>query len=68
MGADPNNSKPVKNLLKEKEVEIKVLKKKIKIPEGHHIQTPKLVSLQIGKDEVYRDMLKFKERVTQTKN
>lgn len=57
----PNNPKLVKNLLKEKEIEIQILKKNLKIPEGHDVQTPELVSLQTKRDEFCRDMLKFKE-------
>lgn len=51
MGADPNNLEPVKKLFKEKDIEIERLKKKPKIPEGHHIQTPEVVALQIERDE-----------------
>lgn len=46
LGVDPNNPQPVKNLIKEKENEIHILKKKLKILETRQIQTPKLVALQ----------------------
>jgi hypothetical protein len=62
LGVDPNNLEPIKNPLKEKYIEIYILKKKLKIPVGHHIQTPKLISVQTKRDEFYRDMLKYKEK------
>lgn len=41
------------------------MKKKIKIPQGHHIQSPELISIQTERDDVHRDMLKYKEQVVQ---
>ena len=55
-------------MLKEKDTEIQILKKKLKILERHHIQTPKLISVQTERDEFNRDMLKYKEQVTQYQN
>ena len=68
MGAKPNNILLVKNVLKEKEIEIQILKKKLKIPEGHHVQTPELVSIQTERDGFYRDVVKFKEQVIEFQN
>ena len=65
LSADPNNPNLVKNMLKEKDIEIQILKKKLKIPKGHHIQSPELLFMQAKRDEFYKDMLKYKERVTQ---
>ena len=33
LGVDPNNPLPIKNLMKEKDTDIQILKKKLKIPE-----------------------------------
>lgn len=68
LGVDPNNPELVKNLLKEKDIEIKILNKNLKIIEGHHIQTLKLVCMQTKRDEFYKDVLNYKEKGTQYQN
>lgn len=62
-GDDPNSQEHVKNLLKDKENEIQILKKKLKILATQHIQTLELMSLQDEKDTIYREMLQYKEQV-----
>ena len=57
----------MKELIKEKDNEIQTLKKKLKIPNTQHVQTPKLVTLQEERDKIYKEMLMYKEQVAQLK-
>ena len=59
LGVDPANAKPVKDFLKEKDIEIQILKKKLKIPNTQHIESPELVSLQAERDKYYKEMLMY---------
>ena len=65
LGNDPNNTKPVKDLNKEKDNELHVLKKKLKIQDTQHIQTPDIVALEEERDKIYKEILMYKEQVTQ---
>ena len=64
MGIDPSNYKPVKDLIKEKDNEIQILKKKLEIPNTQHIQSPKLVALQEESYKIYKEMMLYKEQVS----
>ena len=51
-GFDPSNSKPDKYFLKEKDNVIKILKKKLKIPNTQHIESLEFVALQEEREQV----------------
>ena len=53
LGNEPGNVQETKRLLEEKENTIQVLKKKLKIPNTEHAQSPELFTLQEEKDKVY---------------
>ena len=59
LGIDPSNTNPIKDLIKEKDIEIQVLKKKLKIPNTQHIQTPELLAFQEERDKIYKEMLMY---------
>jgi hypothetical protein len=42
LGEDPKNMTVVGDLIKEKDNEINILKKKINVPDVQHVQTPEL--------------------------
>lgn len=67
LGSNLNNSKPIKDLIKEKDNEIHILKKKLKIPNTWHIQYPKYVALQEKRDMIYQEIMLYKEQVAQYK-
>ena len=53
LGSEPGNAQATKKLLEEKDNTIQVLKKKLKIPNYEHAQSPELFALQEEKDKVY---------------
>ena len=57
LGSEPGNAQATKNLFEEKENTIQVLKKRLKIPNSEHAQSPELFALQEEKDKVYQEMM-----------
>ena len=54
-GSEPGNAHATGKLLEEKDNTIQVLKKKLKIPNFEHAQSPELLALQEEKDILSRD-------------
>ena len=57
LGSEPGNVQATKKILEEKDNTIHVLKKKLKIPNTEHAQSPELFTLQEEKDKVYQEMM-----------
>ena len=57
LGTNPIETKPVADLIKEKDNEIKSFKKKLQMPVSQHLDSPELVALQEERDKVYKEML-----------
>ena len=60
LGNEPGNVQETKRLLEEKDNTIQVLKKKLKIPNAEHAQSPELFTLQEEKDKFYQEMMDYK--------
>ena len=53
LGEDPKNLTIVEDLIKEKGNEIKILKKKLNVPNIQHVHTPELQASHEEKDKIY---------------
>ena len=60
-------TKIVADLIKEKNNEIQILNKKLKMSATQYQDSPDLIALQEEKDKVYKEMLVFKEQVIELK-
>lgn len=63
LGIDSSISNPITYLFEEKDNKIQILKKKLKILNTQNIQYPELVALQEERDQIYKEMLMYKEKV-----
>ena len=59
-GSEPRNVQATRKILEEKYNTIQVLKKKLKIPNSQHAQSPELLALQEERDKVYQEMMDYK--------
>ena len=62
LGSEPGNAQATKKLSEENDNTIQVLKRKPKIPNSEHAQSPELFALQEEKDKVYQEMMDYKDK------
>jgi hypothetical protein len=65
LGEDPKNMTIVGDLIKEKDNEIKILKKKINVPDVQHVQTPELQASHEEKEQLYQQLLESRKIIEQ---
>ena len=63
MGSNPQDIKTVQSLFKEKDTQIKVLKKKIKIPDIDHVQTQEIQVMQQEKDQLAQQIIQLSNQL-----
>lgn len=59
---DPKDPKPVKSILDEKENQIQLIKKKLKILNTAHVQQEELIALQMEKYKHYQEIQKHMKK------
>jgi len=57
LGEDPKNPTTMGDLINQKDNEIKVLKKKLNIPDIHHVKTLELQAIHREKDQFYQQLV-----------